>query len=219
MRYGFHQLDGLNGYAAGLPHPAYYDHLWQRIEANPDENIFQAAAADLLTSFADRQRSDGGAHALPTPVVQSALRSACDLASLRGRPGPLRTDILDAALSAFVKGEAAAAAEMESFTRFLAGDRIGNVPASAGSPPLVESTRQRARQLRFDLTTSLRRSIDLDIYRSPHHREISRFLHLLTLIGVDFGRLVAGPISCTAPLLTCCSNTGPGLGRHKPKPD
>ncbi len=43
VRYGFHQLDGLNGYAAGLPHPAYYDHLWQRIEANPDENIFQAA--------------------------------------------------------------------------------------------------------------------------------------------------------------------------------
>ena len=41
------------------------------------------------------------------------------------------------------------------FRSFLCGDRLGDVPASAGSPPLVEDVRRRAGKHRFDISDSV----------------------------------------------------------------
>ncbi|MCH9806529.1 MAG: hypothetical protein K0U74_02240 [Alphaproteobacteria bacterium] len=194
VRYGFHQLDALHGYGAGLPSPGYYDRVWSAFDGGEcGEAFWQGASIDLFVDFAARQRETEPDRAISIPLLQSAIRSAADLSELRARAGPLRVDINDAALSTFVKGEASGAPQIDAFAKFLVGDRIGDIPARAGSPPLVEHTRKRAMGLKFDLTTSARRSLALDIYRRPQHLEVSRFLHLLSLINVDFGRLEAGP--------------------------
>ena len=41
MRYGFEQLDRLNGYASGIPSPEYYQRLWEGRE--PAELIVELA--------------------------------------------------------------------------------------------------------------------------------------------------------------------------------
>jgi hypothetical protein len=194
VRYGFKQLDYLHGYGAGLPSPGFYERLWQTHEdASDGVDFWKKHTVELFVDFATQFRNTDNERNISLPVLQGAIRAAFDLAELRGRPGPLRVDIQDAALSAFVKGEAGASVEMESFAAFISGDKIGNVPLSAGSPPLVEYVRKRARSLRFNIDSSTRNIKELDIYRRQDHLEASRFLHLLSLIGVDFGRLEAGP--------------------------
>jgi hypothetical protein len=188
VRYGMRQLDALSGYGAGLALPGFYDRLWQARD-NSGKNL----AVDLITGFAAHLRGNGAAPTLP--VIANAVEQAERLAALRNRPFPSRDDIVDAIRSSFIKDEIPVEqvpllAELRSW---LTGNAIGDVPPSAGSPPLVEAVRSRARGLGFSVADGERRSRELDIYRKQRHREASRFCHAMTLIGSDFAQRTAGP--------------------------
>ncbi|ESQ80362.1 DUF5682 family protein [Asticcacaulis sp. YBE204] len=193
VRYGHRQLNALTGYRAGLPLPAYYEGLWARRDGGA--NLYADHAADLVMGFTAhvRDRLPGFSPSLPT--VRGALENAHRLAELRGRPGPLRDDVLDACRSAFLKGEESgdAAPVMSELMAFLTGSALGDVPPSAGSPPLVEAARARARSLGFALDYGERRNRDLDIYRKARHRKASRFLHGMAFLETGFGQRMAGP--------------------------
>lgn len=192
-RFGHVELDAHNAYAAGLPLPGYYDAVWNSRDADgrPD---WRGVARDALVSF---RRAVPDPPSLPATV--EALRVAENLASLRGRPGPMRTDVLDAARSAFVKNESGRGVAgrtdplLHALERHLAGTAIGDVPPSAGSPPLLEAVREEARRWRFDVEDGTSRSRTLDIRRKPRHARVSRFLRQLALLDVGFARLVSGP--------------------------
>ncbi len=189
VRYGMRQLDALAGYSAGLALPGFYERLWQARETGG-----KALALDLITGFAAHLR--GTDLAPPSlPVVLNAVEQAERLAALRGRPFPARDDIIDAVRSSFIKdeipvGEVPLLAELRAW---LTGSAIGDVPPSAGSPPLVEAVRDRARALGFTIADGERRTRELDIYRKPRHREASRLCHAMALIGSDFAQRTAGP--------------------------
>lgn len=190
IRYGFRALDALNGYAAGLPQPGYYQHIWDM--AAEGGTPWRDIAIDLLSRFSEKMRADGHIVALPTQV--EAIRIAEALARLRGRPGALRHDLIDGVQGAMVKGESRSSDPMiAEFRAYLCGDALGNVPASAGSPPLVEDVRRRATRHRFDISDSARRTRKLDIRRKENHLEASRFCHALTLIGCPFTSREIGP--------------------------
>jgi hypothetical protein len=191
IRYGNRELNALAGYAAGLPLPGYYEAVWRaRHEAAP----FSALARDLIREFAGHLRESGAA-APSLPVMIGAIEHAHRLAMLRGRPGPMRTDLTDAVRATFVKEEVAAAGNplLREFDAWLTGTAIGDVPPSAGSPPLIEAVRNDARSLGFKVNDGERRTRDLDIYRSDRHRAASRFCHAMAFIGAGFGDLVSGP--------------------------
>jgi hypothetical protein len=190
LRYSFDQLDALNGYAAGMPSPAYYQRIWD--SDGPD---WQAVAIDCLVALARRSRHLGLADQLSTADVQAATVQAVRLADLRGHAGPGRQDLLDAVRSCFIKGAVddgtrGAAADLR---RLLGGSRIGDIPASAGSPPLLEDARRIAASLRVNLDDSQPRTMRLDIYRKDRHRARSRFLHLMSWLGTGLGRWQSGP--------------------------
>lgn len=192
IRYGMRQLDALSGYGAGLPLPGYYDRLWQMRGQGGD-----GLSRDIITGFAAHLRNATGEHgeAPSFPVMVNAIEQAERLAMLRGRPFPTRDDVIDAIRSSFIKGEIPVAdvpllAELRSW---LTGHAIGEVPPSAGSPPLVEAVREQARKLGFSVEDGDRRSRELDIYRKPRHRAASRFCHAMTLIGTSFANRTAGP--------------------------
>ena len=191
IRYGFRALDALNGYGAGLPQPGYYQALWARTErAGTPE--WRSLAIDLLSDFAAQMRAEGEPISLPGEV--EAIRMAEGLALMRGRPGALRHDLLDGVQAALIKGEAGGRDPLlRRFRSYLCGDRLGNVPASAGSPPLVEDVRRRARALRFDITDSQHRNRKLDIRRKPAHLEASQFCHAMTLLTSGFATREIGP--------------------------
>jgi len=107
----------------------------------------------------------------------------------------MRDDLIDACRSTLLKGEEGGETSpvMAELAAFLTGAAIGDVPLSAGSPPLVEAVRARARALGFRLDDGERRTRELDIYRNPRHREASRFLHATVFIDSGLAQRTGGP--------------------------
>jgi hypothetical protein len=181
MRYNFEQLDRLNGYASGMPSPAFYQHVFSG--ADPSRLVVRLARTL-------RDRAGAGSPADTALALEHVQR----LASLRGHAEPTREDVLDGVRSLFVKGslDVEGVAVMAEARRFLAGDRIGQVPARAGRPPLVLDFEASRVQHRLDHDGG-EKETTLDLYRSAPHRASSRFLHRTVLLGVPFARLLRGP--------------------------
>lgn len=192
IRYSFEQLDALNGYSAGMPSPLYYDLVWRR-----------ASQADALASIATELLVDLGRLSrrkrLATPLTAAdeiaALDQARRLAAFRGHPGPTREDLLDGIRSCFVRGAADTEGQlMLGLARHvLCGNRIGNVPATAGHPPIVRAFLGQVKTLHLKGGDSVPHKTSLDLYRRESHRKTSRFFHALSFLGVPFARLQGGP--------------------------
>ena len=199
IRYSFDRLDSLNGYASGMPSPGYYQRVWERLtSAAPQgamDDPFTAVALEALSGFAARLREQDQGDAASTALVQAGALQAVRLAALRGNVGPGRQDLLDAIRSCFVKS--AIDEGTRGFTadlrRFLGGARIGDLPPSAGSPPLIEDARRRARAAGVRLDDSTPRNVRLDLYRKPSHRERSRFFHAMSYLDAGVAAWVSGP--------------------------
>ncbi|MFC5460349.1 DUF5682 family protein [Massilia niabensis] len=194
IRYSFDRLDALNGYAAGMTSPAWHQWVWDSAQAGPEGPHLDRVAADALARFA-RQGRERGLLQLSTADVQAGVLQALRLAALRGHAGPGREDVLDALRSCFVKdaideGTAGLAQDLRSF---LGGTALGDIPPSAGSPPLLEDARRRALAQRVRLDDSAPRTVRLDLYRKEGHRVRSRFLHLMDYLGTGLGRWQGGP--------------------------
>jgi hypothetical protein len=195
VRYSFEQLDALNGYAAGMPSPFYYDQVWRATSASGIGEPFTDLAAKTLVQLGQLTRRKKMAAALSPADEIAGLEQARRLAALRGHPGPTREDLLDGIRSCFVKGSMDAEGEilLALARRTLAGAGIGEVPAEAGVPPLVENFRATAKALRLSIRDSMRRSRSLDLYRKTSDRTCSRFFHSLDFLGVPFATMAAGP--------------------------
>ncbi|GAB3540402.1 DUF5682 family protein [Noviherbaspirillum agri] len=211
IRYSFDQLDALNGYGAGMPSPAYYQWVWEKLQAGMSEgqqgqqglqaqlrerqdHLLQVTI-DCLTSFAQQSRARGLVDQISSANVQSAVIQAVRLAELRGHAGPGRQDLLDAVRSCFIKGAIHDGTQglTSDLRRLLGGSRIGNIPPSAGSPPLLEDARRMASRNGVRLDDSEPRTSHLDLYRKPSHRERSRFFHLMTYLDTGLAKCQSGP--------------------------
>lgn len=181
MRYDFLQLDRLNGYASGMPAPAFWQWRWE-----------QRSVDDLVVALARDLRRQTGAPSVADVAV--AVAQLHRLASFRGHAQPTRHDLLDAVTSCFIKGatDIEGVAVLAQVRKALAGDRVGVVPPVAGRPPLVLDFERQTTALRLRSGVE-EHGLDLDLYRSAAHRETSRLLHRLLLLGVPFARKEAGP--------------------------
>jgi hypothetical protein len=195
IRYSFDRLDALNGYAAGMPSPAYYQRVWDSANATTDGPALHGIAVDCLTGLARRSRELGLNEQISTADVQAAALQASRLADLRGHAGPGRQDLLDAVRSCFIKGaiDDGTSGMAADIRRFLGGSRLGDIPPSAGSPPLLEDARRIAKRMSIRLDDSLPRTARLDIYRKEKHRARSRFLHLMSYLGTGLAQWQSGP--------------------------
>ncbi len=195
IRYTFERLERLNGYASGMTSPAWHQLLWEHLTAPGAER--QPRVAATLTALLDITRDLRVRHRMPVavPSVSAAFGQALELAALRGRPAPLRSDLLDAVRSCFVKGDVDVDGVQvrAAARRTLTGDAIGTVPPGAGTPPLVRDALDRLRGQRLRIDAPEPQTASLDIYRRAAHRETSRLLHGLALLAVPFANRVAGP--------------------------
>ncbi|MCI0359234.1 MAG: DUF5682 family protein [Planctomycetaceae bacterium] len=182
MRYSFEQLDRLNGYASGMPSPEFYQRMWE-----------DQSAARLLVEVARQCRKKN--FGVSTADAIAAVAHSERLAVLRGHATTSREDVLDGVRSVFIKGadDAEGVAVLAIARKLLAGDRVGNVPASAGQPPIVHDFRNTAAQLRLKLDKLDDTEAVLDLYRKSAHRDISRLFHRLAFLGVPFATFLRGP--------------------------
>ena len=195
IRYGFDRLDRLNGYAAGMTSPAWHQRLWEAYgEHTSAVEARRAACLEVLLDVADALRTTTSMP-VPTPSVAAAYEQALRMAELRGHGAPLRSDLVEAVTSCFVKGDAdlEGVRVRDETLRVLRGDRFGVLPPGAGTPPLVRDTMARLRAARLQIDDPERRSTKLDLYRKPAHRATSRILHGLGLLGVPFAVRQGGP--------------------------
>lgn len=193
IRYTFERLDRLNGYASGMTSPAWHQLLWEHLSddrADPRVAATLVALLDISRELRTRFRMP-----VAVPTVSAAFGQALQLAELRDRGAPLRSDLLDAILSCFVKGEVEVEGALvrAAARRVLTGTRVGVVPPGAGTPPIVADTLARLKVQRLKVDAPDRQVCSLDIYRRAAHRQTSRLLHGLTLLGVPFATRTAGP--------------------------
>lgn len=182
VRYGFEQLDRLNGYASGMPAPGFYQRSWDGQDP---------AAMVVETARECRKRRIGTSVADEIAALEQARR----LAAMRGHARPSREDMLDGIRSVFIKGsdDVEGVAVLAIARKLMAGDRIGDVPPEAGVAPIVRDFRDTAARLKMDLGRIDAREVALDIYRKARARETSRFFHRLRFLDVPFAEFVAGP--------------------------
>ncbi|OYO29818.1 DUF5682 family protein [Janthinobacterium sp. PC23-8] len=196
IRYSFERLDALNGYGAGMPAPAYYQAVWEALQRpGPGGEHHLVVAVDQLTQLAQHSRERGLQERISTAEVQAALLQAARLAALRGHAGPGRQDLLDAMRSCFVKGAIDDGTQglLIDVRRQMTGSRLGDVPPSAGSPPLVEDARAQARRHGLRLDDGEKRLARLDLYRKDRHRRRSQYFQLMQYLDTDLARWQGGP--------------------------
>jgi len=182
MRYSFEQLDRLNGYASGMPSPEFYQRAWE--EQDP---------AQLMVEIArDCRRRNLG---ISTADAIAGVSHAQRLAQFRGHEQVSREDVLDGIRSTFIKGadDAEGLPVLALARKRLAGERVGNVPAEARQPPIVNDFRNTAQRLKLKLDTLDETESVLDLYRKTSHRDVSRLFHRLAFIEVPFASFVRGP--------------------------
>jgi len=182
MRYGFEQLDRLNGYASGIPSPEFYQRGW---EGSDPQNLIIELGRELRRKNNEVSTADS----------IGALDHAHRLAQLRGHPEMSREDLLDGVRSAFIKGseDVEGVLILAHARKMLAGSRIGDLPAEAGQPPIITDFRSTAGRLGIDIGSVDAKEVTLDLYRNRKHREVSRFFQRLRFLNVEFGENVRGP--------------------------
>lgn len=201
MRYSFNQLDALSGYSSGMPSPAFYDRMWQSSPQTTgdclqdNDQARTQAAFGILVEVARKTRERQFNPAITTPDVIAASQMVRQLAALRGHRWPQRQDLLDGIRSCFIKGEIQTEGRLllDLVREFLAGNRVGEVPTNAGTPPIVDDFREQTRRLKLSTETIDVREMALDIYRNSRHREISRLFHRLSFLQIPFARFLRGP--------------------------
>lgn len=197
IRYSFDRLDALNGYASGMPSPAYYQQQWQNLnhESNQAPEQIQLQFFQYLNQLCHFLNQENALDVTPYIALKNTAELAWQLASLRGHYQPSRYDLLDALQSALIKGEMDDG-QQHLFTlifQFLSGQQLGEVAQSQHSPALLQNTYQQIKAYRFNLNDTILRNRKLDVYRKPRHQEISQYLHLLEFVGCHFAQRIAGP--------------------------
>jgi Family of unknown function (DUF5682) len=197
IRYSFERLDHLNGYAAGMRSPAWYQQNWEQLQKHKSAispRARQEVALSFLFDIALELRERQGL-ALPMPALAAAYQQVLQLTALRARHAPVRDDVLDAILSCFVKGEADADGSiiLAVAQRAFQGKALGSVPPGGPRPPLVKDFEYRARRQRLRIDDSQPRRSTLEIYRRAEHRVTSRLFHGLAFLGIPFATRLAGP--------------------------
>ena len=195
IRYDLTRLDGLRGYGAGIPSPGFYQRFWDR---NPSGTVFadqaEAIVAECLLDIADAANQANTSDLISVAQVMAGATQAVRMATLRDHAWPGRTDVLDACSSCFIRGETGAEpAVRDAIALVFGGTKLGTVPKTTASPPIVADARTKAQQLRLVVTDSTKRRVSLDVHRSRSARSRSRYFALMTYLGTGFAHQIAGP--------------------------
>lgn len=205
IRYSYDRLDALNGYASGMPSPAFYQRVWESLleqqndalsqKIRPTQAYRHRSAITCLSQVAQVLREKQFDAAPGFLSVKLAAEQSFRLAIFRGHIGPGRYDLLDGLQSAFIKGslDESQNALWNEIKICFSGFRLGQIPKGTITPPLVSETYEMAKGFRFKLEDTLSKVSRLDVYRNKQHRMRSRFLHLLAFLDIHFAKLVSGP--------------------------
>jgi hypothetical protein len=172
----YSRLSFRSGYGAGVESPGWYEHVWKHEGRAPV--VWATLAARLLR---EQDLDASAANAIET------VRLATALASVRELPAPGLAELREAIEAVLCGGERARMALIRA--KLEVGEALGEVPEHAGQVPIARDFEREAKRLRLKLSTA-QTPLDLDL-RKDTDRDKSRLLHRLSILGVDWGKVVA----------------------------
>ncbi|MEK3776145.1 DUF5682 family protein [Paenibacillus sp. FSL K6-4396] len=192
MVYTFAEADRLNGYASGMPYVNYYDQIWNQL-LRKKSTPYNLTALDLLSRLMRKLR-DGHEHVSTSDAIE-AYSMIQGLAGLRGKREGGVYELMDAALSSFVKGELTLATDkpLQELQQLLTGDVIGSVAPNSFSIPIVEDFKVRCTGHKLQIRTTGQHKKVLDLYAKPEHRQISQLIQCITYLVPEFAKRQSGP--------------------------
>ncbi|WP_338758511.1 DUF5682 family protein [Massilia sp. METH4] len=170
--WSYGRLTFASGYGAGVAAPGWYQHVW---------NHREQASLHWLTSVATLLRRHD-LDASSAHIIEAA-RLADTLAALRDRPRAGLDELMEAVRAVFCYD---CELPLQLIRReLLIDDRLGEVPASVPTLPLVQDVQAQQKRLRMAVRAD---SLDLDLdLRQPAHLEKSVVLHRLGMLGIAWG--------------------------------
>lgn len=193
MSYSMEAADALNGYASGMPYPAFYQSVWESINKGEGMEAYSSVVLAGLVRVGKNVRAKDGATSTADEIA--ALSMAANLASLRGKDVPGAFELTDSVLSSFVKGELSPASNlpMKELRKILTGKKIGRLPVDAKLPPLVHDFEEKCRKYRLDIHATVKKEVTLQIFANEKHRDESAFFHSMCFLGSGFASRKRGP--------------------------
>jgi len=187
MPYSFFKLSTQSGYGAGNQAPAYFEMLWEQLEAG--------GAGDLPTVFLSRVARgmrEGGTFRSTAEVIEG-VRLAEVMAGLRGSAPTLR-ELRDAAVTLLGQGEAGVV--REALARVEVGTAIGALAKGVSQTSIQDDFNRALAELKLEpFKSSVRRELELDLRENRRVKSEaaafldlrrSNFLHRLRALEVGF---------------------------------
>ncbi|MCR4598155.1 MAG: DUF5682 family protein [Acetatifactor sp.] len=195
MSYSMEAADRLNGYCSGMPHPMFYQRIWEglHVEGAAPEKVYEQELLQFLVEVGKRVRQKEGYPSTFDEIC--AMTMGLNLALLRGKPFPGVYELTDAVLSNYVKGEYQLATDrpMRVLRERLTGNRIGKLTDNAKLPPLCSDFEKLCRTYRLDIHATTKKELTLSLFSKKRHREISAFFYRCEFLGTDFAVRRKGP--------------------------
>lgn len=193
LAYSMEAADALNGYASGMPSPGFYQQVWEELDRRDTvDGAYEEAVLHQLVHTGRQARKKK--EALSSYDVICALSMAKGLAALRGKREPGLYELQDAALSSFVKGERNLSTDqpLRILKRLNTGKQVGGLCADALRPPLLEDFEEQCRTFGFQIQSSVRREVVLELFTKKKHLAASRFLYQMEFLNTGFGKRKKG---------------------------
>lgn len=192
MPYSYYRLSAQSGYGAGNNAPAYFQLMWDCLQACDMEKL----PALYLSALSETTRKSG--NLTSTASVIEAVRLSSMLATLHEGMHPTLKDLHDSAVCLLGAGELSALSE--AFARVDVGTAIGELPEGISQTPIQDDMQRQLKRLKLEKYKSVvAQDMRLDLRENRQvktkeaafmdmHRSI--FFHRLLLLNISFVRFV-----------------------------
>lgn len=189
--YSFEDSDQRNGYQAGIEFPAFYDYIFHNLKENK-LNSYKEAVMHFIIKASNIDRNY---HNISIADCINAYYMAENLAKLRGKNTAGVYELIDAAKSAFIKGDISLEnkSNIELMMKLLSGIKNGNVSSKAILPPVIIDFRNLCKKFKIKLNNSDEIESVLDIIKDDNHFQKSKFFHKILFLDIGFCTLIKAP--------------------------
>jgi Family of unknown function (DUF5682) len=193
MPYSYFKLSTQSGYGAGNSAPAYFELLWESLEAGDIHDL-----PNRYLSRVARRVREAGTHRSSAEVIE-AVRLARTMSALKDGHAPTLRDLRDAAITLIGHGERSTV--QEALAHVDVGTAIGELPQGVSRTSIQEDFDRILNDLKLEkYKTTVKQELTLDLRENRRvkseaaafldlHR--SSFFHQLRVLEIGFAKLVA----------------------------
>jgi hypothetical protein len=188
MPYSYFKLSSQSGYGAGNHAPAYFELLWEALEAGDLHDL----PLQYLSHVA-RHLREAGTHRSTAEVIEG-VRLARTLAALHDGLAPTLRDLRDAAVTLVGHGELASVGE--ALSRVEVGIAIGELPKGVSRTSIQEDFERELDRLKLEkYRTTIKQELTLDLREDRRAKteeaayldlRRSTFFHRLRVLEISF---------------------------------